>query len=78
MKAAAVRILLRKVIVQENLYKRVQSEPASGSIKKKDGTHMRMSEWNFFDKALLGGIFFSTLTIIVLAVALMFRAVWSK
>ncbi|KAI9084694.1 hypothetical protein K1719_033338 [Acacia pycnantha] len=46
--------------------KRVESELASQSIEKR--------EWDFVDKALLGGIFISLLPIIALVVA---RVIWS-
>ena len=58
------------------LHKRVESELASGSVKKQ-GTHGSASKWDFVDKALLGGISISLLTIIAVVVALTF-SVWSQ
>ncbi|XP_061362854.1 uncharacterized protein LOC133306538 isoform X2 [Gastrolobium bilobum] len=64
--------ILRK---RKHLRKRVESELASGSIKKQEAS---VRKWDFVDKALLGGISISILTIITLAVALMFSGIWSQ
>ncbi|CAJ1978238.1 unnamed protein product [Sphenostylis stenocarpa] len=63
--------MLRK---REHLHKKVESELASGSVKKHDG---RM-KWDFVDNILLSEISISILTIIALVAALTFRVFWSK
>ncbi|KAL2329404.1 hypothetical protein Fmac_022831 [Flemingia macrophylla] len=63
--------ILRK---RKHLHKKVESELASGSVKNQEGS---MREWDFVDKALLGGISISLLTIIAL-VAFTFRVVWPQ
>ncbi|CAK8575296.1 unnamed protein product [Lathyrus sativus] len=64
--------ILRK---RKNLHKRVESELASGSDIKLE---KNMKKWDFVDKALLGGISISILTIIALLVCLMFCEIWSQ
>ncbi|KAG4984798.1 hypothetical protein JHK82_032390 [Glycine max] len=64
--------MLRK---REHLHKTVESELASGSVKKQEGI---MRKWDFVDKVLLGGISISILTIMALVVAVMFRVIWSQ
>ncbi|KAL5073455.1 hypothetical protein RYX36_012439 [Vicia faba] len=64
--------ILRK---RKNLHKRVESELASGSDVKLEKS---MQKWDFVDKALLGGISISILTIIALLVCLRFSAIWSQ
>nr|KYP68800.1 CDK5 regulatory subunit-associated protein 1-like 1 [Cajanus cajan] len=65
--------MLRK---RKHLHKKVERELASGYVKKQEGS---MREWDFVDKALLGGISISLLTIIALVVvALTFRVIWSQ
>jgi threonylcarbamoyladenosine tRNA methylthiotransferase CDKAL1 len=63
--------ILRK---RKNLQKRVESELASGSDIKQEKS---MKKWDFVDKALLGGITISILTIIALLVYLRFSVIWS-
>ncbi|XP_054813015.1 uncharacterized protein LOC129313715 isoform X2 [Prosopis cineraria] len=53
--------------------RRVESELSSESIEKQE-TRVITREWNFLDKALLGGIFISLLPIIALVLA---RVIWS-
>lgn len=65
--------ILRK---RKHLHKRVESELASGSVKKQEGSSMR--KWDYVDKALLGGISISILTIIAIVVCLTFRVIWSQ
>lgn len=60
---------------RKHLHKRVESEVVSGSDKKQESS---MKKWDFFDKALLGGISISILTIIVLLVCLRFSVVSSE
>lgn len=64
--------MLRK---REHLHKTVESELASGSVKKQEGS---MRKWDLVDKVLLGGISISILTIMALVVAVMFRVIWSQ
>lgn len=64
--------ILRK---RKNLHKRVESELASGSDLKQERS---MRKWDFVDKALLGGISISILTIIALLVGLRFSVLWSQ
>ncbi|TKY68061.1 Threonylcarbamoyladenosine tRNA methylthiotransferase [Spatholobus suberectus] len=64
--------MLRK---RKHLHKKVESELASGSVKMQEGS---MRKWDFVDKALLGGISISILTIIALLVALTFSVIWSQ
>ncbi|XP_045827633.1 threonylcarbamoyladenosine tRNA methylthiotransferase isoform X2 [Trifolium pratense] len=63
--------ILRK---RKNLHKRVESELASGSDIKQEKS---MKKWDFVDKALLGGISISILTIIALLVYLRVSVIWS-
>ncbi|KAK2433222.1 CDK5RAP1 protein [Trifolium repens] len=63
--------ILRK---RKNLQIRVESELASGSDIKQEKS---MKKWDFVDKALLGGITISILTIIALLVYLRFSVIWS-
>ena len=63
--------ILRK---RKHLHSRVESELTSGATRKQEN-HRSTSGWNVVDKALLGGIFISILTIIALIVALMFRVI---
>ncbi|KAG5001109.1 hypothetical protein JHK87_022181 [Glycine soja] len=64
--------MLRK---RGHLHKTVESELASGSVKKQEGS---MRKWDLVDKVLLGGISISILTIMALVVAVMFRVIWSQ
>lgn len=64
--------ILRK---RKNLHKRVESEHSSGSDIKQERS---MKKWDFVDKALLGGISISILTIVVLLVCLSFSVIWSQ
>lgn len=64
--------ILRK---RKNLHKRVESELASGSDLKQERS---VRKWDFVDKALLGGISISILTIIALLVCLRFSVLWSQ
>ncbi|KAJ1388575.1 TRAM domain [Sesbania bispinosa] len=64
--------ILRK---RKHLHKRVDSELASESVNKQEGSTRK---WDFLDKALLGGISISILTIIAILVALTFSVIWSQ
>lgn len=50
--------------------KRVEGENASGSKKKQEGARGSMGEWAIIDKALLGGMLVSFLTIMALLIHL--------
>lgn len=67
--------ILRK---RKHLHRRVESELASGSVSKQEGARGSMRKCDFVDKALLGGISISILTIIALVVALSFSVIWSQ
>ncbi|KAK7263798.1 hypothetical protein RJT34_31395 [Clitoria ternatea] len=58
-----------------HLHKRVECELASGSVNEQEGSTRKL---DFMDKALLGGISMSILTIIVLVLALTLRVNWSQ
>lgn len=60
---------------RKHLHKRVESEVAPGSDKKQESS---MKKWDFVDKALLGGISISILTIIALLVCLRFIVISSQ
>lgn len=62
--------MLRK---RKHLHKKVENELTSGSVKKQEES---IRKWDFVDKALLGGMSISILTIIALVVALTLRVIW--
>ncbi|KAJ7949682.1 Threonylcarbamoyladenosine tRNA methylthiotransferase [Quillaja saponaria] len=67
--------ILRK---RKHVPKRAESELTTGSQEKHQGSQGNLGEWNSVDKALLGGILVSFLTIIALIIHLGFRTLWSE
>ncbi|CAN6543071.1 unnamed protein product [Malus baccata var. baccata] len=63
--------LLRKR--KNQVEKRVENEIGLGSHKKQEQAQGRLGEWGFVDRALLGGMLVSFLTIVTLLVHLGFR-----
>ncbi|XP_050125036.1 uncharacterized protein LOC126602249 isoform X2 [Malus sylvestris] len=63
--------LLRKR--KNQVEKRVENEIGLGSQKKQEQAQGRLGEWGFVDRALLGGMLVSFLTIVTLLVHLGFR-----
>ncbi|KAF3944968.1 hypothetical protein ACB098_01G122800 [Castanea mollissima] len=68
--------LLRKR--KNHVHKKVECEIASGSMKKQEWAQGSLGEWGVVDKALLGGIFVSFLTIMALLIHLAVRTLASN